>query len=129
MIAYTVGTGATLAIALAKKSDLGWGKIDTWCVGLVVLSLGLWAASGQKTGLVCSLIASVIGSAPMLYNLGKNPENEPRLPWGMILAGSVVQTFALPTWDTWTLLTPMTLVILQMLVLFLIFRPHLTLQH
>lgn len=39
MVAFTIGGGITFVIALMKKSDLSWGKMDTWCVALVALSL------------------------------------------------------------------------------------------
>ena len=75
MVAYVVGCAFVIGACLWRNADLGWKRLDSVCMGLVVLAIALWALSGDANfAIVMSLIAVIVGSIPMLINILKNPE-------------------------------------------------------
>ena len=123
MVAYVVGCAFVIGACLWRSADLDWKRLDSVCMGLVVLAIALWALSGDANfAIVMSLVAVLIGSAPLLINILKNPEREPFLPWILITIGGLFGVAAIPQWTIAAALTPIVFAIVQVAFVVIISR-------
>ncbi len=123
MIAYVVGCAFVIGACFWRKAILGWTRLDSICMLLVVCAIVLWALSGDANfAIVMSLIAMCIGTVPMLVNVSHAPAREPFLPWILVLIGGLFGVAAIPKWTIAAALTPVVFAIVQVAFVLLISR-------
>lgn len=123
MVAYIAGTTLVLGLSAYRRASLGWKTLDTVCVFIVVLAVGLWVYTGDPNlAIIFSLVAIVVGTVPMLSNLIKDPTVEPMLPWILVSIGGTFGLLAIPSWTIAGALTQIVFFLLQSVVLALMLR-------
>lgn len=133
MVAYIVGIAFVIGACVykifviggaeQKEEGTGWTRLDSFCLAIVVIAIGLWVISGNPNiAIVLSLVAITIGTVPMLANIWHHPEREPLLPWVLWLVGGTFGVLAIPVWNIAGALTPIWFLVLQALVVLLVSR-------
>lgn len=123
MVAYTVGTMFIIGVCLYKGAVMEWNRIDTACMVIVLVAIGLWYRTGDPNmAIMFSLVAIVVGTVPLLLKLRTNPEVEPLAPWILIIIGSVFGLIAIPAITIADAATPIVFFLIQATVLYLMLR-------
>ena len=125
LVAYISGCVVVLGISVWRRATLGWGAFDTICLTIVGLALVLWTITGDATeAIVIGLIAAIVGSFPLFYNLWKDPTVEAPPPWVLCSIGSAFQLLAIEEWGITQAATPLAYLGVQLLALTLISRKY-----
>jgi len=99
MAAYIFGATLMISVSLYKGASVGWTKTDTAFLAVVVVAIIGWALTGNpEVAIALSLVAISAGTAPMLINTWRNPENEPLLPWILFWIGGLAGMLAITSW-------------------------------
>lgn len=123
MVAYVMGTVVVVAASLLKGAVLGWKKLDSICLVIVVAAVALWILSGNPdVAIMLSLMAIIIGTVPMIVNILYEPTHEPFLPWVLCLIGGFFGVAAIPAWTIAAALTPVVFLVLQVMIVVLVSR-------
>jgi len=123
MVAYVIGCGIVIGACILRRANLGWKRIDTICMLLVMAAIGLWAVSGDANfAIIMSLIAICIGCVPLFFNVLEAPEREPMLPWALITTGGFFGVAAIPHYTVADALTPIVFFVVQVTFTLLIMR-------
>ena len=122
MAAYTIGVSIVLMACVSRRAYLGWNKLDTQCVGIVVLAVLSWAFFGSPSlVIVLCLVAAFVGTWPLIVNLREDPMREPALPWVLVSIGSVFGILAIREFTIVNAATPIVFLLIQVYILKLIF--------
>lgn|GEM_PF-1161833 len=107
LTAYIVGCVVVIGTNLYVKASLGWTKLDSFCVGLVILAAVLWSQSGDpNVAIVLSLTAMFVGSISMCINDWADPHRESSLAWLCNLGGAIFGVCAIKNWTIAGALSP-----------------------
>ncbi len=125
MVAYVIGVAAVIGVSVYKGASLGWKTIDSVCLSIVALSAVLWTVSQDpNVGIIFSLIAGMVATVPLAYNLWVDPHNEKMLPWILATVGSVCALLAVRQWTVAEALAPAVFVVLQVVIMTLLCRKY-----
>ncbi len=123
MVAYIVGVVFVIGASVYKGAVVGWTRLDSVCLAIVIVAIGLWVISGDPNiAIVLSLVAITIGTIPMVVNIWRHPAREPLVPWFFFLAGGIFGVLAIPVWNIAAALTPVWFLVLGVLNVLLISR-------
>jgi hypothetical protein len=96
MVAYVIGVGFVLGVCIYKKASLGWTRLDTICLLIVIVAILMWALSGDPDmAIIFSLIAAVVATIPFARNLWIDPAREIMSPWVLFLIGGIFGVMAI----------------------------------
>jgi hypothetical protein len=123
LVSYIGGVGFVIAASVYKGATLGWTRLDSVCISLVFMAVGLWTLSGNPNiAIMTSAIATTIGTIPMVRNIWHNPTREPILPWILVVIGGGFGVSAVRSWTIAAALGPVCFFILQIIIVVLISR-------
>lgn len=126
MVAYVFGVSFVIGAAIYKKATLGWKRLDTICMTIVVSAIGLWAVTGDpEVAIALSLVAVTVGSIPAIVNVWNDPAREPRLPWVLIGIGGACGVLAVTKWSIAGAATQVWFFVFRVVFLSLIYRREL----
>jgi hypothetical protein len=125
MMTFVLGSTVVIVVCYFKKASLGWQLLDTICVSIVAVAIGMWIVSGDETtAIILSLIAATVGSIPMMVNTWRNPRNESILPWLVVFMGGIFQLLSLEEWTLLSSSASFTFLVLQITFIILISRKY-----
>lgn len=123
MVAYVIGVSLVIGASLYKCATIGWTHLDSGCLTIVTVAIGLWVVTGDPNiAIILSLVAVTVGTVPMVVNIWKDPVREAIFPWLLFLAGGIFGVLAIPTWNIAAALTPVWFLVLQVAIVLLIAR-------
>jgi len=123
MIAYVAGSAIVIGVCLYKKASLGWQRIDTACMVIVLAAFVMYVTSNNPNLLIIlAVVAVLVGSIPMLVKLWANPSNESLVPWLAAFAGGTCGVLAIPQMTISYALTPIAFFLFQILTIAFIMR-------
>jgi hypothetical protein len=105
--------GPTIIFMLSIKYGTGgWNNIDLYCIfGALLGGVVWWIAQAPFIALVASLCMDCIGLIPTVRKVYYLPYSENALSWNMWLIGSIVNLFAVESWNISISLYPIYMVI------------------
>ena len=112
-------------LSLWKGASVGWTRIDTAFVAVVVAAIAGWALTGNpEIAIILSLLAISAGSVPMIINIWRNPRNEVILPWILFWLGGLAGVLAITSWTIVGAATQILFLVFQSTVVALILRKY-----
>ena len=111
-------------VALAfKYGKSGWTKVDKRTLATTIVIVFLWQMSGEPmVAIGLSLLATFVAGFPMYGALWEEPLSESPFPYSIMLAATVFQLLSLTDWRPTEYVTPVTYLLIQVLILGLLAR-------
>lgn len=124
MVAVVAGDIVIVALAL-KYGSPGWSRLDKYSLAGAASGLALWAVTNNPLyAIVISLSINFIGAVPTFVKTWDYPDQESPTTWIVVAVSSVLQTIAIPHWTIADAAQPVSYLVIQIGLLFLIFaRP------
>jgi hypothetical protein len=120
-------TGAWIVVVLALKYGVpGWTKVDKFCLGSVIIGLGLWGVFDNPViSIVVNCGAGLIGSIPTIMTAWKDPSQENKLAWTIFFASCVCAIVAIPHWTPADAAQPITFFTIETIMMYVLWiRPR-----
>lgn len=97
----------TICIASFWKGTKSIGKLEYFCIALLVVSVLIWIFfNAPLVNLAVSLIAHFIGAAPTYKKVWQNPRSESIGFWSLFFLASVLSIFVSPSYSLSAVLLP-----------------------
>lgn len=125
VVVYTIGTAWVFWGCYQRGFTLGWTRMDTGCLVVVVICAALLLFTKDAVAaIMLSTLACVVATIPMVGPLYRNPRKEPMLPWGLVSAGTFFALIALRKFDLENAFTPAVFLPLQLSMFVLTLRRY-----
>lgn len=99
-----------------------WSVFDKWCLFGAVTSLVFWFISGNAfLALSINILIDLLGMLPTIRKSYLNPETEEGFPWLLTCIASIVNIFAVSTWNFDTAIYPLYMLIINTMVVVIIY--------
>lgn len=122
IIASFVGA-STVGLLSLKYGKPGWSNIDKISIGGSVVGIILWVVFKNPTfGIVISLVVILWGSIPTFASALEDPNRENKTAWIIFFISCLFAIIAIPKWTLEDAAQPVTFLIIEMIMLYIIFR-------
>lgn len=124
MVAVVAGDVVVVVLALIYGIP-GWNTLDKLSLAGAGIGLAFWVATSNPLyAIVISLSINFIGAIPTVVKTWKYPDQESPTTWVLVGISSTLQSIAIPAWTTADAAQPLSYLVIQGALLFLIFvRP------
>jgi|SRR3989344_2028356 len=134
---YTEGARATIWVALSyvvgpfiiallslKYGEGKWERLDTWCLGVSLMSAAVWHISGSALiALLMNMFMDCVGLVPTIKKSYLRPEGEDRPAWTLESIASLLNVFAVEAWTFSIAVYPIYLLVINGIITSLLYRP------
>lgn len=103
----------------------GWSKLDIFC--LIGAGLGIflsWFFNEATVGIVMSSTVVILGSIPTFVSAWKDPTRENRTGWTMVFISCVLALLAIPKWTIADAAQPISFMVVEVIMMYLLYRPR-----
>ncbi len=122
-VSYVAGP-LIIAILSLKYGEGTWERLDKMCLVLAITSALLWYIfSSPLVALLSNIGIDFIGLIPTIKKSWLRPEGEDRVAWSLESSANVLNLFAVKAWTFGIVFYPVYLVVINIIITLLLFKP------
>ncbi|MEK9152401.1 MAG: hypothetical protein AAB692_03475 [Patescibacteria group bacterium] len=96
---YTIGSALTVLFIARTGNKTSWTWFESLVASLVVASMALWYASGDKVATIASTTAMLIAGVPQIIDAWKKPHEMPVLVYASYFAANCLSMAGGKSWS------------------------------
>ena len=123
---YTAGLFIIWLLAL-RFGTTGWSSLDKLCLVGALSAALLWLVTGSSVvAYLMTLLIDLLGIIPTMYHAWRNPSEEHKISWVILLIGALVSFFSLEGWNPLIAWYPFQITLTTAVIVWLLFtgRKH-----